>query len=96
MEELRIPPKEAVARIRFDSDRKMLEDVLRDQDIQKRIKEITEEGETETSRRRLLASLVSMDTQVAQTMEPQEFYASVCSVAATADEMEKKLGTDLF
>ena len=56
MEEIRIPPGEAVATIRFDSEKRMHEEIAQDPDIQKLAREIMEQGETETNRRRLLAS----------------------------------------
>ncbi len=56
MEEIRVPPQEAVTTIRFESERRMHDEIAQDPDIQKMIKEIMEQGETETSRRRLLAS----------------------------------------
>ena len=40
--------------------------------------------------------LAVVDTQIAHTMQSEEFSATVGMVAALADEMEKKLGTDLF
>lgn len=40
--------------------------------------------------------LVVFDTQIAQTMDPEEFKASVRALAFFADEMEKKLGKDVF
>lgn len=40
--------------------------------------------------------LVALDTQIAATMQPEEFEASVRGVAATADQMERKLGVDVF
>ncbi len=36
------------------------------------------------------------DTQLAHTMQPDEFYASALAVARLADEAEQKLGTDTF
>lgn len=40
--------------------------------------------------------LVVFDTQIAQTMDPEEFKASVEALAFYADKMEKKLGKDVF
>ncbi len=40
--------------------------------------------------------LVLFDTQIAQTMDPEEFTASVRSLAAAADAKEKSLGSDAF
>jgi len=40
--------------------------------------------------------LVAYDTQIAQTMDPAEFKASVCALAAIADAKEKELGQDVF
>jgi hypothetical protein len=40
--------------------------------------------------------LVAFDTQMSHTMDPEEFKVSVETVAKLADEMEKKLGRDLF
>lgn len=40
--------------------------------------------------------LVAFDTQIAQTMDPKEFEASVRAMAAVADLKEKDLGHDLF
>lgn len=36
------------------------------------------------------------DTQLAHTMQPDEFYASALAVARLADELEKQLGTDAY
>ncbi|MDX6769362.1 MAG: hypothetical protein SF051_07505 [Elusimicrobiota bacterium] len=36
------------------------------------------------------------DTQIAHTMQPEEFYASALVVAKIADELEQKLGTDTY
>lgn len=36
------------------------------------------------------------DTQIAQTMQPEEFAASCVVVAKLADDMEKQLGKDVF
>lgn len=36
------------------------------------------------------------DTQLAHTMQPDEFYASALAVARLADELEKQLGGDAF
>lgn len=36
------------------------------------------------------------DTQLAHTMQPDEFYASALAVARLADELEKQLGGDSF
>lgn len=36
------------------------------------------------------------DTQLAHTMQPDEFYASALAVARLADELEQKLGGDVF
>jgi uncharacterized tellurite resistance protein B-like protein len=56
MNEIRIPPEEAVETIRFESERHMHDEIAQDSDIQKLVKDIMEQGETETNRRRLLAS----------------------------------------
>jgi hypothetical protein len=40
--------------------------------------------------------LIVFDTQIAQTMQPQEFEASVRTLAQAADAMEKELGVDVF
>ena len=40
--------------------------------------------------------LVATDTQIAQTMDHQEFEASVRALAATADAKERELGADVF
>ena len=40
--------------------------------------------------------LVATDTQIAQTMDHQEFEASVRGLAATADAKERELGADVF
>ena len=40
--------------------------------------------------------LVVRDTQLAHTMQPQEFEATVRSLSQAADAMEKTLGVDLF
>mgnify|MGYP005836847323 CR=1 FL=1 len=40
--------------------------------------------------------LVMFDTQIAQTMDPEEFAASVRGLAAAADAKEKSLGSDAF
>lgn len=40
--------------------------------------------------------LVVFDTQIAQTMDPEEFRASAGALAAIADEMEKRMGVDAF
>ena len=40
--------------------------------------------------------LVATDTQIAQTMDPKEFEASVRALAATADAKEQELGADSF
>lgn len=36
------------------------------------------------------------DTQIAQTMQPEEFHASCLAIAQLADAMEKQLGADVF
>lgn len=36
------------------------------------------------------------DTQLAHTMQPDEFYASALAVARLADELEKALGSDTY
>jgi uncharacterized tellurite resistance protein B-like protein len=56
MERSRIPAREAVARIRFESERRTLEVILGDPDMQRRAGEIMKQDETEANRRRLLAS----------------------------------------
>lgn len=40
--------------------------------------------------------LVALETQIAQTMQPDEFTASVHAVSRLADAMEKRLGVDAF
>ena len=40
--------------------------------------------------------LVVYDTHIAQTMDPQEFEASVRALAVTADRKERELGQDVF
>jgi len=40
--------------------------------------------------------LVAFSTQLAHTMQPQEFEAIVRMLSRAADDMEKKLGVDLF
>ena len=40
--------------------------------------------------------LVMMDTQIAETMDTQEFAASVKTTACLADEMEQRFGHDQF
>ncbi|MBI5208616.1 MAG: hypothetical protein HY927_01425 [Elusimicrobia bacterium] len=40
--------------------------------------------------------LVVYDTQIAQTMEAEEFKASAYALSSIADEMEKRLGADSF
>jgi hypothetical protein len=40
--------------------------------------------------------LVIFDTQIAQTMDTEEFAASVKAAAFLADEMERELGRDGF
>ena len=36
------------------------------------------------------------DTQIAQTMQPEEFHASCLAIAQLADALEKQLGADVF
>ena len=36
------------------------------------------------------------DTQIAQTMQSEEFSASVYALAKIADDMEKEFGVDVF
>lgn len=40
--------------------------------------------------------LVVFDTQIAQTMQAEEFRSSVLSLSKVADKMEKDLGVDVF
>ncbi len=40
--------------------------------------------------------LVAMVTMIAKTMQPEDFKASVVSLAMTADNKEKEMGVDIF
>ena len=40
--------------------------------------------------------LIAFSTQIAHTMDPDEFNAAVRTVACVSDEMEKRLGVDVF
>jgi len=59
-----IPPGDSVEKIRFDSEREMMEDILSDLDIKKMAEQIHAASETDARRRKLLATGLRITTNI--------------------------------
>jgi len=110
MSQMVLPPKGATEQIRFGSEREFLETLVKEPAVVRAARQSDRHLEAEANRRRLLAStlrvterivpelaaVVSTVQQIAQAMDPAEFRASVCTLAAIADAKERELGKDIF